>query len=432
MDQERRRLLKWLATGIGLSTFYTMAMSAGATRRGDFTVVVIGGGFAGATFARTLKRLDPEVRIVLVEPNPQYHSCPLGAEFLVGKRSEQSLKFNYQRLVESGIEVVYDHAISINPQTQQVYTRTGHIFGYDRCVVATGIGFRHHTIAGYEPADEQLFPHAWGGGEQLRLLNRQLMEMRDGATVLIAAPQDDYRCPPGPYERASLIAQYLQNHKPKSQVIVLDAKPRFAKQAQFEQAWTQLYDYGSEDSVIRWIGAREGGTVRALDREGRRLLTDSGPVAGDVINIIPAQRADNFAHRNGLAADHGWCPVNTQTLESLQVPGVHVIGDAAYAEKLPKSAFAATCQARVCALAIHHMRRGLPLLKPYYMNVCYSLCGDDYGISVFLDYRHDAVTNIIEVETLRVTPLEAVREDHSREARSAYGMFESMVKEAFG
>ena len=169
-----------------------------------------------------------------------------------------------------------------------------------------------------------------------------------------------------------------------------------------------------------------------FDEAKGQLLTEGGPVSGHVINIIAPQHADDFSRHNGLAAEHGWCPVNTQTLESLLVPDVHVIGDAAYAEKLPKSAFAATCQARVCALAIHSQMHGLELLKPQYMNVCYSLCGDNYGISVLLHYQHDAASNVIEIQTLRVTPLDASDEDHRREALSTYSMFDSLVKEAFG
>lgn len=432
MNDQRRRLLRWLATGVGFSAVQALGARGTQLGRSNTTIVVIGGGFAGATFARTLHRLDPTIRITLIEPNRLYHCCPLGAEFLVGKRSEQSLMFSYDKLIESGIEVIYDLALSINALTRQVFTRSGRIFSFDRCVVATGIGYRYHMIAGYDRTVAQQFPHAWGGGEQLRLLNRQLLEMPNGGTVLIAAPPDDYRCPPGPYERASLIAEYLKTHKPLSRVIVLDAKERFAKQAQFEQAWKRLYGYGTDNSVIRWIGAKKGGTVRGVDVEQRQLLTDGGRVSGDVINIIPAQRADDFSHRNGLAADHGWCPVDTQTLESLNVPGVHVIGDAAYAEQLPKSAFAATCQARVCAMAIHNQVHGLPLLTPQFMNVCYSLCGDDYGISVFLHYQRDPATNILEVQTLKVTPMDARQEDYVREAHSAYSMFDSMVKEAFG
>ncbi|MBN1080514.1 FCSD flavin-binding domain-containing protein [Pseudomonas sp. 1079] len=350
----------------------------------------------------------------------------------MGKRDEETLVFGYEQLRAEGIEVVHQKARLIDAKRKQIRLADGSVLGFDRCVVATGIGYKYDSIAGYSEAVSSRVPHAWGGGEQLRLLRQQLEAMPNGGNVLISVPVDDYRCPPGPYERASLIADYLKTHKPDSRVIVLDAKPRFAKQAQFEQAWKRFYGYGSKQATIQWVGALQGGTVLGFDEAKGQLLTEGGPVSGHVINIIAPQHADDFSRHNGLAAEHGWCPVNTQTLESLLVPDVHVIGDAAYAEKLPKSAFAATCQARVCALAIHSQMHGLELLKPQYMNVCYSLCGDNYGISVLLHYQHDAASNVIEIQTLRVTPLDASDEDHRREALSTYSMFDSLVKEAFG
>ncbi|MFJ3521406.1 FAD-dependent oxidoreductase [Pseudomonas sp. NPDC090203] len=432
MNYQRRRLLKWLATGIGASSFQAFAGPVVPAATRSYAVVVIGGGFAGATFARTLRRLDANVCITLVEPSRQYHCCLLGGEYLVGKRNEETLVFGYEQLRVEGIKVVHQKARSIDARRKQVRLADGAVLGYDRCVVATGIGYKYDSIAGYSGGVASRVPHAWGGGEQLRLLRQQLEAMPNGGNVLISVPVDDYRCPPGPYERASLIADYLKTHKPDSRVIVLDAKPRFAKQAQFEQAWRRFYGYGTEHANIEWIGALEGGTVQGFDEATRQLLTEGGPVSGQVINIIPPQQADDFSRHNGLTAEHGWCPVNTQTLESLLVPDVHVIGDAAYAEKLPKSAFAASCQARVCALAIYSQMYNLALLKPKYMNVCYSLCGDNYGISVVLQYQHDATTNVIEIETLRVTPLDSSDEDYRREAMSAYSMFDSLVKEAFG
>lgn len=432
INSQRRLLLKWLATGIGASSIHALARPALPATVHSYAVVVIGGGFAGATFARTLRRLDTSVGITLVEPCRQYHCCPLGVEYLVGKRDEETLVFGYEQLRAEGIEVLHQKARSIDAKRKQVRLADGSVLCYDRCVVATGIGYKYDSIVGYSESVASRVPHAWGGGEQLRMLRQQLEAMPNGGDVLISVPVDDYRCPPGPYERASLIADYLKTHKPDSRVIVLDAKPRFAKQTQFEQAWRRFYGYGTEQANIQWIGSLQGGTVQGFDEAKGQLLTEGGPVSGQVINIIAPQQADDFSRYNGLAAEHGWCPVNTQTLESLLVPDVHVIGDAAYAEKLPKSAFAATCQARVCALAIHSQMHGLALLKPQYMNVCYSLCGDNYGISVLLHYQHDEATNIIEIETLRVTPLDANDEDHRREALSAYSMFDSLVKEAFG
>ncbi|WP_236166907.1 FAD-dependent oxidoreductase [Pseudomonas fulva] len=425
-------MLKWLATGIGASSIQILARPMVPVTTCSYAVVVIGGGFAGATFARTLKRLDANVKVTLIEPNQQYHSCLLGGEYLVNKRDEETLIFGYEQLRVEGIEVIHHKARSIDARRKLVLLADGSVLAYDRCVVATGISYKYDSINGYSEAIASRVPHAWGGGEQLRLLRQQLEAMPNGGKVLISVPVDDYRCPPGPYERASLIAGYLKVHKPDSRVIILDAKPRFAKQAQFEQAWTRLYGYGTEQAIIQWVGASQGGAVQGFDEAKGQLLTEGGAISGQVINIIAPQQADEFSRFNGLAAEHGWCPVNTQTLESLLVPDVHVIGDAAYAEKLPKSAFAAACQARVCALAIHHQFHGLALLKPVYMNVCYSLCGDNYGLSVVLDYKHDATSNVIEIETLLVTPLDASDEDHRYEALSAYSMFDNLVKEAFG
>lgn len=263
MNPQRRRLLKWLATGIGASSIQALARPAMPSVASSYAVVVIGGGFAGATFARTLRRLDANVGITLVEPCRQYHCCLLGIEYLVGKREEETLMFGYGQLRAEGIEVVHQKAYSIDAKRKQVRLADGSLLGYDRCVVATGIGYKYDSIAGYSEAVASRVPHAWGGGEQLRLLRQQLEAMPNGGNVLISVPVDDYRCPPGPYERASLIADYLKSHKPDSRVIILDAKPRFAKQAQFELAWKRFYGYGTEQATIQWIGALQGGPCKA-------------------------------------------------------------------------------------------------------------------------------------------------------------------------
>lgn len=203
-----------------------------------------------------------------------------GVEYLVGKRDEETLIFGYAQLRAEGIEVVHQRARSIDAKRKQVILVDGSVLGYDRCVVATGIGYKYESIAGYSEAVARRVPHAWGGGEQLRLLRQQLEAMPNGGNVLISVPVDDYRCPPGPYERASLIADYLKTHKPDSRVIILDAKPRFAKQAQFEQAWKRFYGYGSEQANIQWIGALQGGTVQGFDEAKGQLLTEGGPVSG--------------------------------------------------------------------------------------------------------------------------------------------------------
>lgn len=249
--------------------------------------------------------------------------------------------------------------------------------------------------------------------------------------MLISVPVDDYKCPPGPYERASLIAEHFKAHKPKSRVIILDAKNRFPKQAQSELAWRKFFNYGEKNSIIEWIGGSNGGGVTGYDSRKMELTTKKHQLKGEVINIIPPQQAASFALSNNLTSTHGWCPVNTQTMESLLKPNIHIIGDCAYAEMLPKSAFAAACQARVCAIAISRHLQDLPNLDPEFANVCYSLCADDYAISVYIKYQRNLQNNILEVSNLQNTPISSNDEQYAKEFSSAHQMFSSLTHEAF-
>ncbi|MDR9862712.1 FAD-dependent oxidoreductase [Pseudomonas baetica] len=432
MIEERRTLLRWLATGVGFAALDALAGPVLKVAMPEkINIVVIGGGFAGATFARTLQRLQPTANITLIEENREYHCGPLSAEYLVDKREEQTLTFDYRQLVSEGINVVYDRATKINPEKKCVETRKT-VYNYDKCIVAAGISFDFEHIKGHSYDLAEIFPHAWQGSKQLNILKKQLHDLPDGGTVLMSAPNTEYRCPPGPYERVSQIAEYLKTHKPNSKIIFLDSKERFPKQAQFELAWSRLYGYGTENSNIQWIGAKQGGTVTELRASSRELVCEAGVFKGDIINIIPRQKADLFAAANGLTGDNGWCPVNTQTLESLKIPDVHVIGDAADALHLPKSAFAATCQARVCALAIYAIINQLPLMTPEYMNVCFSLCGTSYAISVTVNYQWNPTSNKVDIVSSNITALDSPENQYISEVQSAYSLFANMAKGAFG
>ncbi|CRM69531.1 Sulfide dehydrogenase [flavocytochrome c] flavoprotein chain precursor [Pseudomonas sp. 24 E 13] len=432
MIDDRRTLLKWLITGAGIAALDAAAGPPIKMSQAKlYKVVVVGGGFAGATFARTLKRLIPNALITLIEEHTEYFSGPLSAECLIGKRNEETLTFDYKKLVSEGINVVHERALTIDA-TQKVVKTPNTTHRYDRCIVAAGIDFDFDHIKGHSKELVDVFPHAWKGKEQLSALKKQLEEMPDGGTVLMSAPNTEYRCPPGPYERVSQIAEYLIAHKPNSKIIFLDSKERFPKQAQFELAWKQLYGYGTAESIITWIGAQQGGTVTELRPDTRELVCQAGAFKGDVINIIPRQKADVFTAANGLTGENGWCPVNTQTFESLKVANVHVIGDAADAHSLPKSAFAAACQARVCALAVYSLFNQLPLMTPEYMNVCFSLCGTHYAISVTVSYQQNPQTNKIDVISTNITPLDAPKTQYLSEVQSAYAMFNSMASGAFG
>jgi NADPH-dependent 2,4-dienoyl-CoA reductase/sulfur reductase-like enzyme len=219
-------------------------------------------------------------------------------------------------------------------------------------VLAPGIEVRWDALPGYTESAAERMPHAWKAGEQTTLLRRQLEAMSDGGTVVISVPADPYRSPPAPYERASLIAFYLKSNKPKSKLIILDAKDSFSMQPLFKQAWNELYP------ALEWVSLSSGGKVTAVDARGMMLITDTGRHKADVANVIPPQKASRIAELAGVADRAGWCPVDPVTFESKLQPNIHVIGDAAIAGAMPKTAFAANAQAKVCAAAVVKLLAG--------------------------------------------------------------------------
>lgn len=433
MTKSRRDAIKLILATLGYAINTSDATTKKTQITGSKKIVIIGGGFAGATLANTLHTLDKTLHITLIEPNKYYHSCPLGAEYLVGKRTKESLTFSYRNLSNlKSINVIHDTATHIDYEKKIILTKSSGSHSYDRCVVGVGVGYKFDAIEGYSPEVSKQLPHAWSGGEQHAILKKQLMSLRDGGNVLISAPSGDYKCPPGPYERASLIAEFLKRNKRRSKIIILDGKSDFPKQELFEKAWRELYGYGTSNSIIEWISSEKGGVVSAVNPRNKDILTSAGTIRADILNIIPPQKAGTFAHFNELTGPHGWCPIDTKTFESSIKPYVHVIGDAAYAEMLPKSAFTACVEARVCAVAIYCLFNNHPIPCPQFMNVCYSLCAENYGISVFLRYERNIKTNILDIKNLVKTPLNSTKEDYRKESQFGYGMFNTMTAEAFG
>jgi NADPH-dependent 2,4-dienoyl-CoA reductase/sulfur reductase-like enzyme len=270
-------------------------------------------------------------------------------------------------------------------------------------------------------------PHAWKAGEQTLLLRHQLESMEDGGTVAIVAPANPFRCPPGPYERASLIAYYLKAKKPKSKVIILDAKDSFSKQRLFQNAWKELYP-----DHVEWISLSQGGKVNSVKPGDMTLTTDFGSYKAAVANVIPPQRAGAIAQKAGVADRSGWCPVDPGTFESKQVPNVHVIGDAAIMGGMPKSAFSANAQAKVCAAAVAALLRGEKPVEPRLINTCYSLVAPNYGITVAGVYKPtDGVLADIPGAG-GVSPIEAPASERALEAQFAEGWFKTITSEVFG
>jgi sulfide dehydrogenase [flavocytochrome c] flavoprotein subunit len=419
----RRNFLALLG---GMAVAGVHASSHGAYRA---RVVVVGGGFAGATAAKYLRLADPRIEVILIEKNRNFISCALSNEVVAGERSLESLTFGYEPLAAYyGVRVVHDAASHIDSIRRVVSTAGGQEFGFDRLVLAPGIDFKWNVIEGYDEAAARLLPHAWRAGEQTLLLRSQLEAMPDGGKVYIVAPPDPYRCPPGPYERAALIAHYLQSHgRGRSKIIILDAKDSFAKQALFEQGWERRYP-----GMISWVPASQDGRVLGVDAEKRVLYTESGVHKGDVVNVIPPQKAGSIAERVALTDSLGWCPIDQQTFESGFHKHVHVIGDACIAGTMPKSGYSANSQAKVCAAAIVALLDGVEPPLPSYINTCYSIIAPDYGISMAAVYRLDN-GEIVAVEGAGgESPLDASAWERKMEATYARSWFDNITADIFG
>ncbi|MCP4127481.1 MAG: FAD-dependent oxidoreductase [Gammaproteobacteria bacterium] len=403
------------------------SLALGAVRR----VVVIGGGAGGATVAKYLRKLDANVAVTLIEAEPNYTSCFMSNEVLSGERTLDSITFGYDGLRRHGVEVVIDRAVGIDPVKKRVQTASGKGFDYDACVVSPGIGFKWESIDGYnKQVAEETIPHAWYAGPQTELLRRQIHAMPEGGRVIIVAPPNPFKCPPGPYERASQIAMYCKHHKPKAKIIILDPKFAFSKKGLYTEGWTKLYGYGTDNSMIEWIGGHEGGTVEGVDPSTLTLQTEFEEVQGDVINIIPPQKAGAIAFAADLA-DGDWCPVDKRTFESKRHQDIYVLGDASSAAKMPKSAYAANSQAKVAAAAIVARFQGMEPGDPTFVNTCYSVVGEDFGISVAAVYGLDAKNNMIMPikGAGGLSPENASPEIRQREVSYAHSWFKNVIND---
>jgi NADPH-dependent 2,4-dienoyl-CoA reductase/sulfur reductase-like enzyme len=388
-------------------------------------VVVIGGGFAGATCARELQRAG--IAVTLVETSPTFTACPFSNGVIAGLRELREQQFGYDKIRRDGIAVAHQTAIRVDQQARRVTLGDGATLDYDRLVLAPGIDVRFDALPGYDEAAAALVPHAWKAGEQTQLLRSQLEAMEDGGTVVMSAPPNPFRCPPGPYERASLIAHYLKTKKPRSKLIVLDAKDAFSKQRLFQAAWKELYP-----GVLEWVPLSGGGKVTSVEPATRTVVTEFGRHKGDVVNIIPPQRAGRIAEAAGAADKTGWCPIDPVTFESRLQPNIHVVGDAGIMGAMPKSAFSANAQAKVCAAAITALLRGDKPAEPKLINTCYSLVTPDYGISVAGVYR-PASGQLTDVEGAGgVSPADAPRAFRALEATYADAWFQTITNEVFG
>jgi NADPH-dependent 2,4-dienoyl-CoA reductase/sulfur reductase-like enzyme len=372
----RRDLLKLSAAGAAIGSLGACASMGGGAKG---KVVVIGGGWGGATAAKYMRLWsDGAIDVTLIEPNRTFISCPISNLVLGGSRKIEELTTSYDGLRRHGVNVVHDTVTAIDADRRQVRLASGNTLAYDRLVASPGIEFMYERVKGMTAADAETIPHAWKAGAQTLLLRRQLEAMSDGGTVVLSIPMAPYRCPPGPYERTCQIAHYLKTSKPKSKLVVLDANPQVtSKGPLFTRVWKEDYagivDYQSNMAVTE------------VDLGGRAFVTNLGDrIKGDVLNFIPQQRAGNIARDAGLiTANDRWCEVDWVSLESIKVPNVHVLGDATLsAPAMPKSGHMANQHGKAVAAAIVELMNGRTPAPPMMANTCYSYVDDRNAIHV--------------------------------------------------
>ena len=421
----RRATLAGATLGTGLLSACSRPPGTGAAAR----VVVVGGGYGGATCARYLRYFDPDIHVTLVEARQRYFTCPFSNAALAGLRDVESIALGYDGLKKYyGINVIQARADAIHPDRRIVTLADGTALPYQRLVLSPGVSFLwNHVIAGYDEAASSLMPHAWHGREQLLLLKERLVSIRTGGVFAIVVPGTPFRCPPGPYERACLVAYYLKQTNPRAKLLLLDANEHFSKQDLFEEAWQVRYP-----GMIERIPISAGGLVTAVDPKRMTLHAEAGAFRVDVANVIPFQQAGKLAVAHGLADESGWCPVNHQTFASTLVPDVHVLGDSCHAGSMPKSATSANSQAKVCSLAIASLLRDREPGPMLYHNTCYSLAAPDYGISINAMYRYEENRIKLVERAGGLSPLKAAMEYRAREANYARSWYASINRDSFG
>jgi len=390
----RREFLATSGTGLGL-----LAAGCAPALKGDFApktgrrVVVIGGGWGGATAAKYVRLADPSVEVVLLEPGRRFVSCPFSNLVLSGVRTIDSLTFGYEGLRKHGVRVLHETATAIEPDARRVRVGEGYL-QYDRLIVSPGVEFQTEQVEGLAEAGDQVL-HAWKAGPQTVMLAERLRAMPDGSVFVLTVPPVAYRCPPGPYERVCQVAWYLKNAKPRAKLIVLDANQNVvSKAALFRAAW-QAYpnlEYRASNKVVK------------VDPGVRQVTTEFGDtVKYDVVNLIPPQRAGTIAVQADLvSADKRWCEVNHVTYESVKHPNVHVIGDSTIGLPVPKSGNIANAMGKISALAVVRLLNGKEPQALAPGNTCYSWVNDKEAIAVVNAYKIDG-GKVVQIEQ-KLTP----------------------------
>ena len=362
--------------GIGALAASTFPMPAFAQAKPK--VVVVGGGPGGATVAKYVAK-DGGIDVSLVEPAKRFTTCFHSNLYLGGFKTWEEITHSYDKIAKAyGIKHVRLKATTVDREKKLVHFASGRSLPYDRLVLAPGIDIKFDSVPGYSEEISKKLPHAWQAGAQTQLLKRQLNALSDGATIVMIAPPNPYRCPPGPYERVSMTAHVLKakGHK-KSRIVIIDPKENFSKQGLFMEGWQKHYP-----GMIEWQDAKMHGGVKNVDAKSMTVKTELAEYKAQLINVIPAQMAGKIARDAGLANASGFCPINPENMRSATDANVYVVGDACIPGDMPKSAFSANSQAKVAAM---HAAGDLAKARTFparYTNTCWSLIETDDDVKV--------------------------------------------------
>ena len=373
---------KFIAVGTAAAATLS-APAVLADGHGKPRVVVIGGGSGGATAARYIaKDSKGAINVTLVEPSRSYFTCYFSNLYIGGFTDLEDISHTYGTLAAKyGINVVHDWAVDVDRDAKTVSLAGGAVLPYDKLILSPGIDFVEDAVPGWSVAAQNRMPHAYKAGSQSELLKAQIMAMPEGGRFAMVAPPNPYRCPPGPYERVSMVAHVLSQVNPTAKILVADPKPKFSKQALFEEGWQRHYG-----GMVERIGPDFGGENVSVDPEAMTIDIDGMVENVDVCNVIPAQKAGRIADMAGVT-EGNWAPVNAADMSSKMDADVHVLGDAAAQGDMPKSGFAANSQAKVCAMAVRGALIGSKGFPAKFTNTCWSLIAEDDGVKVGATYE---------------------------------------------
>lgn len=377
------KLNRRVLIGTGAAAAATLAApSVYADGNGKPRVVVVGGGAGGATAARYIaKDSKGEIAVTLIEPTRMYYTCFFSNLYLGGFKEMDELGHSYGALAASGVNVVHDWAVGVDRDAKIVALAGGGSLPYDKLILSPGIDFVDGAVEGWDLSAQNAMPHAYKGGSQTELLKAQITAMPEGGIFAMVAPPNPYRCPPGPYERVSMVAHYLTANNPTAKIIVADPKEKFSKQALFQEGWGDHYE-----GMIDWIGSDFGGGNVSVDPSAMTVTIDGEVTKVDVCNVIPAMKAGHIAEQASVT-DGNWAPVNAADMSSKVDAGIYILGDASEQGDMPKSGFSANSQAKVCANAVRGALTGSKVFPAKFSNTCWSLIDTDDGVKVGATYE---------------------------------------------